>query len=188
MLCYMLHYACVVLALGFSVGQLARPHLCMSCAVWFVPATHTRRGVNEVLTLSYHLSSFFSLDFSPSFQGFLSSLLPPIFHSPQNISTFSSLPQQNSKNFPSYLLFTSLTTTGMLHFLKVRSHSWGLQKFASFRFWVCLFHPSIVVSLILIAELNQTFFFFYVGLCYFIGREDLLWYCLGIWDSHYYGC
>ncbi|KAL5160621.1 Protein ELF4-LIKE 4 [Glycine soja] len=35
----------------------------------------------------------------------------------------------------------------MLHFLKVRSHSWVLQKFASFRFWVswvCLFHPSIV--------------------------------------------
>ena len=81
----MLHYTCVVLALGFSVGQLARPNLCMSCAVWFVPATHTRRGVNEVLTLSYHLSSFFSLDFSPSFQGFLSSLFPPIFHSPQNI-------------------------------------------------------------------------------------------------------
>ncbi|KAH1204420.1 hypothetical protein GmHk_16G045377 [Glycine max] len=97
--------------------------------------------------------------------GFLSSLLPPIFHSPQNISTFSSLPQQNSKNFPSYLLFTSLTTTGMLHFLKVRSHSWGLQKFASFRFWVCLFHPSIVVSLILIAELNQTFFFFFMWVC-----------------------
>lgn len=69
----MLHYTCVVLALGFSVEQLARPNLfVLRCAVLFVPTTHRgwcKRGFNVIISsiisspcfFLHHFRAFFLL-------------------------------------------------------------------------------------------------------------------------------
>ena len=164
-----------------SVWSNLQDQTCLCCAALFcLCPQRTVVDVNEVLTLSYHLSSlllvFFSIISGLSFFSF--TLTHPPYSILLKISFYFPLNPNKIPNFPP-LLFTSLSTTGMLHFLKVRSHSWVLQKFASFRFWVswvCLFHPSIVVSLFLIAELNQVFIFFIWVCVILLGKEDLFWY------------
>ncbi|WVZ22759.1 hypothetical protein V8G54_001303 [Vigna mungo] len=141
MSCYMLHVTHYMCGVGIRLrcGATCKSKLvCRSAALFSLCPQHTLTvvvvDVNEVfiLTLSYHRSSlllvFFSIISGPFFAPHI-----PFFFFPSKY-LFSSQPQQNSKHSP--LLFTSLTTTGMLLFLKVRSHFWVLQKFPSFRFWV----------------------------------------------------
>ncbi|RDX98788.1 hypothetical protein CR513_18251, partial [Mucuna pruriens] len=94
----MLYITCVVLALW---GKL-QEQTCLSLlsAALFVPTTLSAVDVNEGLSSPFTPIPFF--------------LFPYI--SPLNISLSLSAPTKFQTFFP--LLFTSLTTTGMLHFLR----------------------------------------------------------------------
>lgn len=108
-------FVCVSAALFSLCPQHTHTHThCGCCCCW------CKRGFYFNAIISSIISSpcFFLHHFRFHFFFFLSKYL------------FSSQPQQNSKHSP--LLFTSLTTTGMLLFLKVRSHFWVLQKFHLF--------------------------------------------------------